>query len=372
LKNALLAAVNANGPVSAFQVAALAAYVPLNSLPGFGNLLTRSWPAPLEALLTQQIREPTEEYRLRTTIPAITPIHDATSLPVREQYEHNPYPRWVATHSAGVRMSINSYMQSQFPDADFRHLVLDGPLQVLAAGCGTGQVLVDNCRFPGAQTLAVDLSLSSLSYAKRKLQGMDLTDVELAQADILELGSLDRRFDVINSGGVLHHLRDPIAGLRVLLSLLKPNGFMQLALYSEFARTNYVAAQKLVAERGYGSSPDEIRRFRGDLIADEESPMRSGVLDCPDFYSTSECRDLLFHVQEHRMTIPQLKTIFAEHDLRFIGFIVDAQIRLAYLRRFPQDAALTSLDNWNVFEQENPLTFVGMYAFWVQKGSGAA
>jgi tetratricopeptide (TPR) repeat protein/SAM-dependent methyltransferase len=371
LQESVATALNAGSAVSAFHIAILAAYIPLYSLQDQDRLLAQPWPQTFENLLTQQVREPAEERALRNTIAAITPINDGISLAVRDQYEQHPYPRWVATHSTGVLGSINNHIRSQFPNAEFRNLPLEGPLQVLAAGCGTGQILVDNCRFAGAQTLAVDLSLTSLSYAKRKLQGMGLPNVELAQADILELGSLDRTFDVINAGGVLHHLRDPIAGLRVLLSLLRPDGFMNVALYSELARSDYVAAQRLIVERGYGSSSDEIRRFRSDLIASDESSMRNAVLSCPDFYSTSECRDLLFHVQEHRMTVPQLKKIFEAHDLRFIGFTVQPHIKFAYMRRFPDDVALNDLDNWHVFEQEHPRTFAGMYSFWVQKGRGA-
>ena len=74
--------------------------------------------------------------------------------------------------------------------------------------------------------LAVDLSLSSLCYAKRKTRELGLTNITYAQADILRLGTLPRRFDVIESSGVLHHLADPLAGWRVLLSLLRPGGFM--------------------------------------------------------------------------------------------------------------------------------------------------
>ncbi len=61
-------------------------------------------------------------------------------------------------------------------------------------------------------------------------------EIEYAQADILELGSLDRRFDLIESIGVLHHLADPFAGWRVLLSLLRPGGVMKLGFYSAVAR----------------------------------------------------------------------------------------------------------------------------------------
>ena len=72
------------------------------------------------------------------------------------------------------------------------------------------------------------------------------------------------------------------------------------------------------------------------------------------------------------MTIPQLETIFEENDLRFIGFEVDARVRLAYTQRLPDDVALVNLNNWHVFEQENPSTFGAMYAFWVQKGRAAS
>jgi hypothetical protein len=147
---------------------------------------------------------------------------------------------------------------------------------------------------------------------------------------------------------------------------------MNVALYSELARADYIAAQRLIVERGYGRTPDEIRRFRRDFIADGSSKMRDGVLRCRDFYSTSECRDLLFHVQEHRVTIPWLQSFFAQNNLRFVGFSDQNAARQRYDQRFPGDPARTNLDNWHVFEQENPDTFRSMYQFWVQKAGGAA
>jgi hypothetical protein len=65
------------------------------------------------------------------------------------------------------------------------------------------------------------------------------------------------------------------------------------------------------------------------------------------------------------LTIPEIKAFLDENDLAFIGFGGDAE--QSYRRRFPQDTAMTDLDNWHAFETENPTTFVGMYQFWVQK-----
>ena len=67
--------------------------------------------------------------------------------------------------------------------------------------------------------------------------------IDFAQADIIKLGSIGRTFDVIEPSGVLHHLADPFAGWRVLVSLLRPGGVMVLGLYSEAARGNVMAAR---------------------------------------------------------------------------------------------------------------------------------
>ena len=91
------------------------------------------------------------------------------------------------------------------------------------------------------------------------------------------------------------------------------------------------------------------------------------LLESGDFYSVSACRDLLFHVQEHRFTIPQIADCLGELGLNFLGFSLDRSIAKRYAARFPEDVSQTSLDGWNEYELENPSTFVGMYQFWVQK-----
>ena len=108
---------------------------------------------------------------------------------------------------------------------------------------------------------------------------------------------------------------------------------------------------------------DDIRRCRHDLM---DSPHRN-VAKFHDFFSTSECRDLLFHVQEHRHTLPQIKEFLAAQNLRFIGFELNQESQQRYRARFPGDRSMTDLDCWNAFEQEQPGTFATMYQFWCQK-----
>jgi len=140
---------------------------------------------------------------------------------------------------------------------------------------------------------------------------------------------------------------------------------MHVALYSACARESIREARNFIADRGYGSAPADIREFRQEVLAlADENPLKE-VAKYSDFYSMSECRDLLFHVQEHQFTLPEIKSFLAENNLHFIG--LDGEIVQKFRTRFPQDAALVDLDRWHEFEMEQPRSFVNMYQFWLQK-----
>jgi hypothetical protein len=140
---------------------------------------------------------------------------------------------------------------------------------------------------------------------------------------------------------------------------------MRIALYSEIGRWGVVAAREEIAQRGYGASAAEIRRFRSELMQRDDSAAQN-VMRMIDFYSTSECRDFLFHTQEHRMTLPAIKQFLAEQNLRFVSMEVAPVTARQYATHFPNDPAMTNLDNWDTFERDNPATFDTMYRFWVQ------
>src|SRR5262249_29785367 len=233
LKQSLAEAIAKRSAVDPLTVALAGCYFALAALPDADELLKRAWSASLDAVLTQQLREPREERRLRETIPRLTAIEDATSLQVRQQYEENPYPRWVLASPRRAPVPVDDYFRQRFPFAPFRALG-KSDVDILIAGCGTGQHPIGMAQqFAGARLLAVDLSLASLGYARRKTSELGLDNITYAQADILKLGSLGRTFDLIDSRGVLHHLADPEAGWRALLSLLPPSGLMAARLYSQ-------------------------------------------------------------------------------------------------------------------------------------------
>lgn len=368
LRDRLAAARLSGDVVPALWVAAVAAYFPLNSVPAVDALLKTAWPESVSELLLQQVQEPREELQYRALIPSLTEIENEISRQVQQQYEENPYPRWVKAQPGGSVVPIDEFVYQQFPFAPFKPIGQIHNVDILIAGCGTGQHPIRTTQeILGANVLAVDLSFASLCYAQRKTHEIGLTNIEYAQADIMKLGSVSRTFDVIESVGVLHHLAEPMLGWRVLVSLLRPGGLMRLGFYSELARQHVVAARDFIAEKGYMATHEDIRQCRQELISMEEDSAFKKLVHCSDFFSTSGCRDLLFHVKEHRFTIPQIKDCLSELDLKFIGFNLDAQITRRYQACFPDDPLMTNLENWHVFEVDHPDTFSNMYQFMVQK-----
>ena len=368
LRDQVTHALHDGSPIPALWIAGLAAYAPLCRLKDAARLLERTWTEPVAALLAQAVREPLDEAVLTRSIAQVTPIADAVSVLVRQQSEENPYPRWLKTAPLSERMPINSLMHSRFPLAPYRNLERSADVSILAAGCGTGQLLVDLARtIADANILAVDLSLASMAYASRKARELGLSNIAFGQADIMQLGRLSQRFDIVESSGVLHHLGDPEAGWRVLVSLLKPNGLMRISLYSEIARSIVVAAREFIAAQGYASTIEDIRRFRQDVLALPADHPVKAISFGRDFFSASECRDLAFHVQEQRFTLPRVKAFLAENQLEFLGFDVDLDALNKYTAQCPDDRARIDLDHWHLFEQANPDVFSGMYQFWVQK-----
>jgi tetratricopeptide (TPR) repeat protein/SAM-dependent methyltransferase len=367
LRDGLVAALASGAAIPVLSVVAVAAYMPLHTLPGAKSLLDRSWPDALRAVLAQQIRAPIDEQRSRASMPILTAIDDEVSMQVRDQYEENPYPRWVKTATAGNPQTVDAFIRERFPQSPFKALGKNGSADVLVAGCGTGQHPIDTARqFKAARVLAIDLSLTSLCYAQRQTRALGLNNISYAQADIMNLPSIGRSFDVIETGGVLHHLADPLAGWRGLLSMLRPGGIMRLGFYSEIARRDILVARDFIAERGYRPTAHDIRRCRQELSARPDGTALKNVTLTTDFFSLSNCRDLLFHIQEHRLTLPVIATFLGENNLQFLGFDLDLEIRRNYARQFPGDIAMTDLAQWHRYEIDNPRTFAQMYQFWVQ------
>jgi len=365
LKAALSDGIKSGAAIAPLTVVVIAMYQPLYSLPDADELLARTWPPAVDEVVTLQLREPLQELQLRASIPQLTPIDDDVSQRVRQQYEENPYPRWIKAHGGVQPTTIDAALRAKFPTAPFTPLGKTESVDILVAGCGTSLATRVAEAYQGARVLAVDLSLASLCFAKRTTPAAIAARIDYAQADILKLGTIGRSFDMIDCSGVLHHMRDPFEGWRVLLSLLRPGGYMHLGLYSQIARQDITGARAYIAGHGHSPTPADIRRVRHELF---NSPFAT-ISRFSDFYSTSECRDLLFHIQEHCLTISAIKEFIDSESLKFIGFELKDEAAEQFRAMFAESGwSMSDLSKWDAVEQKYPYTFVNMYMFWVQKG----
>ncbi len=325
-----------------------------------------AWPDYLQNLL-QEWHNYREEQRLKPNIPALTDIGHGLTAEVRRQYEENPYPRWQQPPVTGSKRNLATRLAQLtpgfLPPARFHE-----PVDILVAGCGTGYLVFKiAAEIEAASLLAVDLSLSSLAYASRMAKDLQVECIEFAQADILQLATLERRFDFIVCTGVLHHLEEPMAGWRILTDLLRPGGIMFIALYSEIARQPLVKARNLIEARSLPATTDAMRRLRMEILENQHPDLKV-LLNWLDFYSLSMFRDMAFHVNEHLFTWPKIKAALTELDLSLLALVrVNPEIMTAYRRRFPDDLQAINLDNWALFETQNSLTFINMYSFYVCK-----
>ncbi len=347
-----------------------AMYAPLFELEGAEKLLAEKHESPgddLSMLLKLTLADHIEEQALKAEVVSFSPVENETSKKVRVQYESNPFPRW--THiPAQIKQHPGIELKGMFPHFSPPAFLRDNT-RILIAGSGTGSHVAHVAlKYPDAQILTFDLSKSSLAYAKRMITKLGITNVEFQHGDILQAAVLEGPFDIIESIGVLHHMKQPIEGWRVLVGLLRHGGMFRAGLYSSRGRQGVFAARDAIAVEKIGDSAREIADFRQRIFFNPPSGNFERIKQRADFYTTSNCRDLLFHVHEDNYTPKRLHEEIVELGLNFVGFeeYEALGINNAYRAMFADDVSLTNLLNWEEFEStlEEPLEG---YVFWCQK-----
>ena len=237
------------------------------------------------------------------------------------------------------------------------------PLRILDAGCGTG-VSTDYLAHlnPGAEILAVDISPGTLAVARERLQrsgGLQQAAVRIENRSLLELQG-EGPFDYINSVGVLHHLREPEAGLRALAALLRPGALLHLFLYADGGRWEIHRAQRALTAMGVGTGADGLRLGRELFSAlPEHNRLRRHheqrwAIDCA---ADANFADMYLHPQETSYNLERLMAFVASADLEFAGFSnpqVWDPARLLQGELLERAQALPPLQRWQLVEDLDP------------------
>jgi 2-polyprenyl-3-methyl-5-hydroxy-6-metoxy-1,4-benzoquinol methylase len=200
-------------------------------------------------------------------------------------------------------------------------------IRILDAGCGTGvgtEYLVH--LNPHAEITAIDLSSGALNVAKERCQRSGANRVNFHHLSIYDVAQIEGEFDFINSVGVLHHLPDPIKGIKALSSKLKPGGLMHIFVYGELGRREIQLMQKAIAllqgdQRGDYTDGVKIgRKIFASLPENNRLVQREKQLWSLENHRDECFADMYVHPQEIDYNIDTLFELINASGLDFVGF----------------------------------------------------
>ncbi len=296
-----------------------------------------------------------------------TPPSDVATPVVSAFYDRFPYPgdplqdgpppgyNWRWCHDS-VLAVVRGGLESR--DSNL------GPIRILDAGCGTGVSTDYLCHLnPGAEILAVDISAGALDVARERLRrsggAEQVRSLRQEQRSLLDLDD-EGCFDYINSVGVLHHLRDPLAGLKALGQRLAPHGLLHLFLYADAGRWEIHRTQQALALLEAGIGADGLRLGR-ELLSElpETNRLRRTHEQrwAIDTHADANFADMYLHPQETSYDLERLMALIKSSGLYFAGFSnpsVWDPARLLKGDLLSRAQSLPPSDQWALVEQLDP------------------
>jgi SAM-dependent methyltransferase len=257
---------------------------------------------------------------------------DAADAALAAQYDAYPYPQRDARDEA-KRLIIGS--PSHLREVD--HWIFGArrpasqPLRALVAGGGSGDATVMLAQQMASAGRAgdvtwLDRSAAARRVAEARVAARKLGNVIFQEASLLDLsGTGLGPYDYIDCCGVLHHLPDPLEGLKALVSVLAPGGGLGLMVYAPHGRTGVYMAQDAlrllappdeapaarveVAKRLWRQMPETAWLKRNPWITDHEKGGDAGLYD------------LLLNPRDVAFTVPAFNALIAAAGLRIVCLV---------------------------------------------------
>ena len=122
--------------------------------------------------------------------------------------------------------------------------------RIIVPGGGTGGVtafLAEQLNHTNAEVVYLDFSTTSMKIAQRKACNRKLHNIIWIRSWIEGVRYLGMGvFEELQCSGVLHHLKRPPLGLRILKDSLTTDGKMGLMVYAKYGRTGVYQAQRMM------------------------------------------------------------------------------------------------------------------------------
>ncbi|MEN9202622.1 MAG: class I SAM-dependent methyltransferase [Thermostichus sp. DG_1_6_bins_120] len=156
---------------------------------------------------------------------------------VQAQFDEFPYPNVPIEQTVTDNFALfaNSITTARY--LRDRQVVKPEGKMMLNAGCGSGwETLVLATANPGAYYVGVDISAESIKMAEQRFQFHQIGDARFQVMDITDMRALGEQFDFIACNDVLYLLDDPVAGLKGMRQVLKPEGIIRTNVHSLYQR----------------------------------------------------------------------------------------------------------------------------------------
>jgi SAM-dependent methyltransferase len=242
---------------------------------------------------------------------------------VAKQYEKWTYPEPIQNLETWL---TNNW---QWFDPSHAHRVLwpDRPYQpdmdILIAGCGTNQASVFAYTNRAAKVVAVDVSQASLDHNRYLKDKYSLKNLELQLLPIEDVPSLDKKFDLIVSTGVLHHMAEPKVGMKALADCLRPDGVAAIMLYARYGRTGVELMQAIFRELGLEQNEESLSMVKEATNSLSPShPLQSYISIAPDLKFDAGMVDTFLHGRDRSYTVEDCLDLVDSAGLVFQDWVL--------------------------------------------------
>ena len=246
------------------------------------------------------------------------------SASVRDFYERYPYPPPVEDLDRYQSLWKDGQLRRQDHHLSWPARPFRDDHSILVAGCGTSQAAKYAMRWPAARVTGIDFSATSVRCTEELRQRYDLENLQVHQLPIERAAELEARFDQVVCTGVLHHLADPLAGLRVLRSVLEPAGAMHLMVYAPYGRAGIHMMQEFCRRVGIGATDEGIRNLVATLGALPPGHPLRALREAPDFHRAAAIADALLNPHDRAYSVAQLFELLEAGGLAFARWVRQA------------------------------------------------
>jgi SAM-dependent methyltransferase len=208
-----------------------------------------------------------------------------------------------------------------WPDREYKP-----DLDILIAGCGTNQAAVFAYTNPAAKVVAIDVSQPSLNHQQYLKDRHGLWNLELKLHPIEEVSSLGLDFDLIISTGVLHHLADPLAGMKALAGCLRTDGALGVMLYAKYGRIGVEMLESVFRDMGLRQDDASVHVVKDTIsVLPPDHPLASYLKVARDLESSDAgLVDTFLHGRQRSYTIDECVDLVTSAGLEFQGLLLNA------------------------------------------------